>query len=62
MDLTRAEDDLFTSYLAGFTALAGDARTKRLLGETVRGLLGAESLCCAQIAVFSPGVGRHPAR
>jgi hypothetical protein len=62
MDLTPAEDDLVTTYLAGFTSLAGDARTKRLLGETVRGILGAESLCCARIAAFSPGAGRHPAR
>ncbi len=62
MDLSPTEDDLFTTYLASFTALAGDARTQRLVGETVRGILGAESLCCARIAAFSPGVGRHPAR
>lgn len=62
MDLTPADDDLVTTYLASFTDLAGDARTQRLLGETVRGILGAESLCCARIAAFSPGVGRHPAR
>lgn len=61
MDLTPGEDDLFTTYLARFTNLAGDARTKRLLGETVRGILGAESLCCARIAAFSPGTRRHPA-
>jgi hypothetical protein len=61
MDLTPGEDDLLTAYLASFTTLAGDARTKRLLGETVRGILGAESLCCARIAAFSPGAGRQPA-
>jgi hypothetical protein len=62
MDLTRVEDDLFTAYLADFTALAGDARTGRLIGETVRGIIGAESLCCARIAAFSPGPGRDAIR
>ena len=62
MELTRAEDDLFTSYVASFMDLAGDKRTKRLLGETVRGIIGAESLCCARIAAFSPGTGRAAAR
>jgi alkylated DNA nucleotide flippase Atl1 len=62
MDLTRSEDDLFAGYVADFAALAGDARTRRLVGETLRGIIGAESLCCARIAAFSPGVGRHPAR
>ena len=61
MDLTPRDDDLLTAYLAHFTSLAGDARTQRLLRATVRGILGAESLCCARIAAFSPGVGRHPA-
>jgi hypothetical protein len=61
MDLTPADADLLTAYLARFTALAGDARTRRLLAETVRGIIGAESLCCARIAAFSPGAGRHPA-
>jgi hypothetical protein len=60
MELTPAEADLFTAYLARFTDLAGDVRTKRLLGETIRGVIGAESLCCARIAAFSPGAGRHP--
>jgi hypothetical protein len=31
MDLSPTENDLFTTYLAGFTDLAGDARTKRLV-------------------------------
>jgi hypothetical protein len=62
MDLTAVEEDVFSGYLAGFTSLAGDARTRRLVGETVRGIIGAESLCCARIAAFSPGTGRHPAR
>lgn len=61
MDLTPPEDDLFTAYLASFTDLAGDARTKRLLAETGGGVIGAESLCCARIAAFSPGTGCHSA-
>jgi hypothetical protein len=62
MELTTAAGDLFREYLTSFTDLAGDARTARLLGETVRGIIGAESLCCARIAAFSPGVGRAAAR
>jgi hypothetical protein len=62
MELTPVEDDLFTSYLASFTGLAGDARTGRLLAATVGGILGSESLCCARIAAFSPGTGDEPAR
>ncbi len=61
MDLTAAEEDVFTAYLASFTDLAGDARTGRLLDQTVRGIIGAESLCCARIAAFSPGTSRQPA-
>jgi hypothetical protein len=55
MDLTTVEEDGFTSYVVTFTSLAGDARTERLVGETVGGIIGAESLCCARIAAFSPG-------
>ena len=62
MDLRPAEDDLFTGYVADFAGLAGDARTRRLVGETVRGIIGAERLSCAGIAAFSPGVGGHAAR
>ena len=60
MELTGAEEDVFTTDLASFTDLAGDARTGRLLDQTVRGIIGAESLCCARIAAFSPGAGRQP--
>jgi hypothetical protein len=62
MELTRAGDDLFAGYVTDFAALAGDARTRRLVGETLRGIIGAGSLCCARIAAFSPGIGGHPAR
>jgi hypothetical protein len=54
MELTPRETDLFEAYLAPFRALAGDRRTARLLGATVRGILGGESLVCSRIAAFSP--------
>lgn len=57
MDLRPHELDLFDAYLRPFTALAGDKRTATLLGETIRGILGSESLVCARIATFSPWVG-----
>jgi hypothetical protein len=50
MELTAAEQDLFSAYLATFDRLAGDRRTRTLLRETVRGIIGAESLCCSRIA------------
>jgi hypothetical protein len=62
MELRPREQDLFAEYLGPFTALAGDRRTARLLGEIVRGILGSESLVCARIAAFSPWVGRHSVR
>jgi len=62
MELRAPEIDVFQQYLAPFTALAGDQRTARLLGETVRGIIGSESLCCSRIAAFSPCTRRHTAR
>jgi hypothetical protein len=54
MELTAAETDVLSGYLGHFTTLAGDRRTAWLLGETVRGIIGSESLCCSRIAAFSP--------
>ncbi len=62
MELTAAEHDLFSAYLATFDRLAGDRRTRTLLRETVRGIIGAESLCCSRIAAFSPCAGGGQAR
>ena len=62
MDLTSGEGDLLTTDLGPFTALAGDARTRRLVGATVRGIIGAESLCVARVAALSPGPGCQPLR
>jgi hypothetical protein len=62
MELTAAEQDLFGTYLGSFESLTGDRRTRTLFGETVRGVIGAESLCCSRIAAFSPGAGGDAAR
>ncbi len=62
MELNPAENDLFAAYLSSFTPLAGDRRTACLLGETVRGIIAGESLCCSRIAAFSPRAGSVAAR
>ena len=62
MELRSGESDLLGAYLRDFTGLAGDRRTGRLLGETVRGIIGAESLCCSRIAAFSPWADRQRAQ
>jgi hypothetical protein len=60
MDLQPGGDALLDDYVASFTAVAGDRRTGRLLGDVVRGIIGGESLVCTRIAAFSPPVGRGP--
>ncbi len=62
MDLTAPQLDLFAAYLEEFTDLCGDCRTAWLLDQAVRGIVAAESLCCARIAAFSPWAGRPAAR
>jgi hypothetical protein len=62
MDLRPHEVDLFASYLDPFLGLAGDRRTAALLTETLRGILGSESLVCAKIAAFSPWARRQSLR
>jgi hypothetical protein len=61
MELTAREQDLVSGYLDTFTRLAGDRRTATLLGATIRGILGSESLVCSRIAAFSPSPRRRPA-
>ena len=62
MEVTAGEADVLSGYLGSFAALAGDRRTAWLLGETVRGIIGSESLCCSRIAAFSPWAGGEQAR
>ena len=62
MELTATEGGLLHTYLAHFDPLAGDRRTRTVFRETVRGIIGAESLCCSRIAAFSPRVSGQRAR
>jgi hypothetical protein len=62
MALTAAERDLFSEYLGGFDSLTGDRRTRTVFAETVRGIIGAESLCCRRIAALSPCARGRAAR
>ncbi len=56
------ELDRLGSYLTECTAVAGDKRTATLLGETIRAIIGSESLICSRIGAFSPSAGHEPAR
>jgi hypothetical protein len=60
MDLRPRERDLLASYVAPFTALAGDRRTGRLVGAVVGGIIGGESLVCSRIAAASPALAASP--
>ena len=59
MDLAAPHLDLFAAYLADFTELCGDGRTAWVLDQAVRGIVAAESLCCARIAASAPGLAAH---
>jgi hypothetical protein len=54
MEWKTTWNDPLTSYVAAFDNLIGDKRTRKTLGETVRGIIGAGSLICQQIAGQSP--------
>lgn len=58
MELRAGEQDWLSQYLERFVGLADDRRTAWLVGETVRGILGSESLICSRIATFSPWTRR----
>jgi hypothetical protein len=62
MELSGGEEDLLAGYLRPYQELVGDARTGRLLEATIRGIIGAESLCVARIAAFSPRASGQPVR
>ena len=53
MEWTTTWEDLLTSYLKLFAGLIGDQRTKKTFGETIKGIIGAGSLICQQIAAQS---------
>src|SRR6266568_4739667 len=53
MEWKTTWNDPLTRYLAPFHDLIGDKRTRRTFDETIRGIMGAGSLICQQIAAHS---------
>jgi len=56
MELRPVETDALATYLSYYHSLIGDQRTQTLFQGTIKGIIGAESLVCAQIAAQSPGL------
>jgi len=56
MELATDQCHTLGLYLARFDATCGDQRTRYTLGQTVQGILGGQSLRCAQIARSAPGL------
>jgi hypothetical protein len=56
MELATDQYDALGRYLGRFDGTCGDQRTLYTLGQTVQGILGGQSLCCAQIARSAPGL------
>jgi hypothetical protein len=54
MEWKTTWNDPLTRYLAPYHDLIGDKRTRTTFDETIRGIMGAGSLICQQIAVHSP--------
>ena len=53
MEWTPTWEDPLTSYVKQFDRLMGDQRTRQTFGEVVKGIIGAGSLICQQIAARS---------
>ena len=58
MEWTSTWEDPLTSYVQQFDRLMGDQRTRRTFGEVVKGIIGAGSLICQQIAAHSAELSR----
>ena len=54
MELRAREVDALGPYLSYYDSLIGDCRTRALFRGTIKGIIGSESLVCAQIAAQSP--------
>ena len=54
MELKAKEADALAEYLGYYLPLIGDSRTAGTFRGTVKGIIAAESLVCARIAVHSP--------
>jgi len=50
MEWNTTWEDPLTSYVKHFERLIGDQRTHKTFGEIVKGIIGAGSLICQQIA------------
>jgi hypothetical protein len=50
MEWNRTWENPLTSYVKHFDGLIGDQRTRKTFGEIVKGIIGAGSLICQQIA------------
>src|SRR5258707_13060985 len=50
MEWNPTWEDPLTSYVKQFDGLIGDQRTRKTFGEVVKGIIGAGSLMCQQIA------------
>src|SRR6266516_2379523 len=53
MEWNTTWEDPLTSYVKHFAGLIGDQRTRKTFGESVKGIIGAGSLICQQIAAQS---------
>ncbi len=60
MELRPTETDAFATYLSYYDSLIGDRRTQTLFRGTITGIIGSESLVCAQIAAQSPDLATRP--
>src|SRR6266446_4979113 len=54
MEWKTTWNDPLTNYVAPYHQLMGDKRTRTTFDETIRGIVGAGSLICQQIAAHSP--------
>lgn len=52
--------DRFSAYLAHFAPLIGDARTRRLFGAVVEGIITSGTTVCAQISAATPETAADP--
>lgn len=56
MELATDQCHVLGQYLGRFDCITGDRRTRYTFGQTVQGILGGQSLRCAQIARSAPGL------
>jgi hypothetical protein len=55
VELREGEENALEEYGRHYDSLMGDRRTRRTFNAVLQGIIGSESLRCAQIAAFSPG-------